>query len=209
MATDLWPGYLDDFRSPPLEFKPKFRYWLPDASADVEVLRQDIREMAAVGAGGFQFLSYYQIFPQPSDWSVYGYGTDTFRPFFRAAMETAQEEGVLMDFAVAANQGQGVPAEPGTHGIMNLTPQVNKSSRRLVWEAPASVNNGSWRIMAWYERYTNQRAIDGGQNPENYVQNESWIVDHFSAARSRLMTQFFDGYIVPDQSDTDLLAGVA
>lgn len=74
--------------------------------------------MASVGAGGFEFLPYYQIGSVPSsDWSEYAYGSKASREIFRAAMETAEEEGLLMDFAVAVNQGQGVPAEPGTLGL--------------------------------------------------------------------------------------------
>lgn len=59
--------------------------------------------------------------------------------------------------------------------------------------------------MAWYERYTNQRSVNGGKNPANYVQNGSWIVDHFSAAGSRRMTDFYDDFIIPEQSDKELL----
>ena len=62
--------------------------------------------------------------------------------------------------------------------------------------------------MSWYERYTNQRSIDGGDDPSNYMQNGSWIVDHFSARGSNLITKFFDDYIVPDREDKDLLAKV-
>jgi hypothetical protein len=62
--------------------------------------------------------------------------------------------------------------------------------------------------MAWYERHTNQRSIDGGPEAQTYVQNGSWIVDHFSAAGARLMTDFFDTHVVPEQSDRNLLAAV-
>lgn len=62
--------------------------------------------------------------------------------------------------------------------------------------------------MAWYERHTNQRSINGGPGASNYVQNGSWIVDHFSKAGSRIMTQFFDDHVVPDPEDRSLLAKV-
>lgn len=62
--------------------------------------------------------------------------------------------------------------------------------------------------MAWYERYTNQRSISGGQNPSNYIQNGSWIADHFSAAGSRKMTDFYDNFIIPEDSDKELLAKI-
>lgn len=71
--------------------------------------------MASVGAGGFEWLPYYQLGGHSK--SEYSYGSNASRELFRAAMETAEEEGLLVDFAVAANQGQGVPAEPGTPGL--------------------------------------------------------------------------------------------
>lgn len=80
-------------------------------------MRDDIRSMAGAGAGGFEFLPYYQFGLPPTDWSIYGYGTSAFRSVFRAAMEAAEEQNMLMDFAVAANQGQGVPATPETTGL--------------------------------------------------------------------------------------------
>jgi hypothetical protein len=73
--------------------------------------------MAAVGAGGFELLPYFELGDDPSHWGEFGYGTEAYRRIFRVAMETAKEEGLLMDFAVAANQGQGVPAAPGTEGL--------------------------------------------------------------------------------------------
>lgn len=90
---------------------------LPDASADERYVRDDIRSMADAGAGGFEFLPYYQFGKPATDWSKYGYGTTAFRPLFRAAMEAAEEQNMLMDFAVGANQGQGVPAPPETIGL--------------------------------------------------------------------------------------------
>lgn len=62
--------------------------------------------------------------------------------------------------------------------------------------------------MAWYERYTNQRSINAGEDPTGFLQNGSWIVDHFSAAGSQIMTDFFDNYVVPDSEDKVLLSKV-
>jgi hypothetical protein len=81
------------------------------------VVRDDLRQIAGVGAGGFELLPYFELGDNPSQWEEFGYGTEAYRRIFRAAMETAREEGLLMDFAVAANQGQGVPAEPGSEGL--------------------------------------------------------------------------------------------
>lgn len=62
--------------------------------------------------------------------------------------------------------------------------------------------------MAWYERHTNQRSINAGDEPASFLQNGSWIVDHFSAAGSQIMTDFFDSHVVPDPDDKALLSRV-
>lgn len=90
---------------------------MPDASADVEYVKQDLQAIAEAGAGGFEWLPYYQFGGVPTNWSDVGYGTEAFRNLNQAAMSSAFDLGILMDFAVGANQGQGVPANPETNGL--------------------------------------------------------------------------------------------
>lgn len=78
---------------------------------------RDIGEIAAVGAGGLEFLPYYQFGPQPTNWSEYGFGTEAYRAIFRAVMEAAAQNKILLDFSIGANQGQGVPSEPEQSGL--------------------------------------------------------------------------------------------
>lgn len=92
--------------------------------------------------------------------------------------------------------------------VLDLTSLVDTESRHLTWAAPANKSQYSWRIMAWYERFTNQRSINAGADPTGFLQNGSWIVDHFSAAGSQIMTDFFDNYVVPDFKDKVLLSKV-
>lgn len=79
--------------------------------------------MSFVGAGGFEFLPFYLYgLPvagaiPPTDWTVYGFGTPAFHAVFDSALHAAQDNNVLMDFAVGANQGQGVPSVPATAGL--------------------------------------------------------------------------------------------
>lgn len=95
------------------------------------------------------------------------------------------------------------------HQVIDLTSSVDAESRHLTWVAPTNDKSpSSWRIMAWYERYTNQRSINAGENPTDFIQNGSWVVDHFSAAGSQIMTDFFDNYVVPDPEDKPLLSKV-
>lgn len=44
------------FADPPALFRPRFRYWLPDASVDPAIAAADIDAAGAVGAGGVEFL---------------------------------------------------------------------------------------------------------------------------------------------------------
>lgn len=109
---------LGEFRSPAPNFKPKFRYWLPDASADVDWVVKDIDAIADVGAGGLEWLPYYQLRGElSSDWAEFGYGTEAFLKLNRAAFQAAANRDLIFDFSVGANQGQGVPSEPEGHGL--------------------------------------------------------------------------------------------
>ncbi|KAL3484600.1 hypothetical protein BJX62DRAFT_243769 [Aspergillus germanicus] len=112
----------DEFKSPPATSRPKFRYWLPDASIPIESLQRDIADLESIGAGGFELVPFYSYgnptgAAPPTDWNVYGFGTKAFRGVFEAALEAAVQNDVLMDFSLGASQGQGTPAEPGTQGL--------------------------------------------------------------------------------------------
>ncbi|KAI0533554.1 hypothetical protein GGR58DRAFT_109359 [Xylaria digitata] len=298
-------SFFDSFVSPEVQYRPKFRYWLPDASADVDAVVRDVADIAAVGAGGLEFLPYYQLGPIPTNWSEYGFGSESHRTIFRAVMDAVAEHEILLDFSVGGNQGQGVPSEPEEVGlalelvwllsahaaaalvlsrgrlisiysdqayvnvsipagqffngtlplstqpvnpelynmyaleefgqqnlsvvlgmevlaqsdsdsgtvtigrVVDLSDKVDRNARSISWVAPSSDEGNTWRLVAWYERYTNQRAIAGGQDPLNFVQNGSWIVDHFSAAGARKMTSFFDDYVVPEDADKEKLSRVS
>jgi hypothetical protein len=97
----------------------KDRY--PDASVPISVVQEDIANLSAAGAGGLEFLPFYLYgltsgLP-PTNWSIYGYGTEAYTQGFRAALEAAKDNNLLFDFAVGANQGQGAPAVPGSKGL--------------------------------------------------------------------------------------------
>ncbi len=55
---------------------------------------------------------------------------------------------------------------------------------------------GDWQIMAFYERYTNQRSCSGDLNPVGIIGNGSWVVDHFSDTGAKVTTDFFDQNIL-------------
>lgn len=112
-------------------------YRLPDASVPSEYVVRDIHEAKAIGAGGLEFLPFYaygagdesykrnmatnpdQPFVEPDfpDWDIYGFGTPAYVSLFKDALKAAKDAGVLLDLPLGANQGQGVPAVPGTAGL--------------------------------------------------------------------------------------------
>ncbi|KAG7075985.1 secreted protein [Colletotrichum scovillei] len=278
LATISEAHSLDNFVSPPNTYRPKFRYWLPDAEVDIEAVTRDVAEIASVGAGGLEFLPYYQFRAPSANWSTYGYGTNASRNIFRAAMQAAAENDLLFDFAIGANQGQGVPSEPESVGlalelayvnitvapghvfngtlplstqpaspslhffmhpceefgqqnlsfvlaveetsvsnasstainlgrVIDITTLVDPATRSISWMSPKD-SQSTWRLMAWYTRYTNQRSIDGAPDAATWVQNGSWVTDHFSAAGAKKLTGFFDEYMIPEEQDRELLVRV-
>lgn len=122
------------FKEPPIQYRPKFRYWyvsqafllvfvdsgrLPDASVPPSSVQDDVRQIAAVGAGGLEFLPYYSygLGPAVTDWSIYGFGTDAFNKLFSTALTASAEMNLTFDFAFGANQGAGVPSPVETLGL--------------------------------------------------------------------------------------------
>lgn len=68
------------FKNPSANVRPRFRYWLPDASVDLSRVEKDIEDAAAIGAGGVEVLGYYLYGGNPGDfapvdWTRYGWGT--------------------------------------------------------------------------------------------------------------------------------------
>lgn len=47
------------FTNPSQNVRPRFRYWVPDASVDLTTLAEDVRQAGVVGAGGVEILGYY------------------------------------------------------------------------------------------------------------------------------------------------------
>ncbi|GKZ27667.1 hypothetical protein AbraCBS73388_005296 [Aspergillus brasiliensis] len=111
------------FASPANDQRLKFRYWLPDASVDTDTVLKNIEEAAAIGAGGIEFLGLYNyggsLAAQPAgaDWATYGFGTPAFRKILKATLQTAKDLGLVYDFALGPNQGQGVPANTTDEGL--------------------------------------------------------------------------------------------
>lgn len=73
------------FQDPGPRMRPKFRYWIPDASVEADVLSQDVKRAKDAGMGGLELLGYYLYGGPPEngagrgtyapvDWAEYGFG---------------------------------------------------------------------------------------------------------------------------------------
>ena len=268
---------LPSFANPPASSRPKFRYWLPDASVPVSAVKADVAALADISAGGLEFLGFYNYgFPPFStDWSIYGFGTPAFKEVFKGALSTAAENKLVLDFAIGPATGSGVPAIPRTEGLamelvygsktinasekVGILPQpvlqfnhgflngwvhepedwgpselvavvaaevkerrqrsgggkaslvvlnedsvvdITNSTKngRVEWEVPSSsrVSGKQWVVMAFYQRFSNERTCKTNGRPSSWIGNGSWVVDHFSAVGAKKATDFWDQNIFND-----------
>ena len=94
--------------------------------------------------------------------------------------------------------------------MLNVSSFIDLTARaqggQLKWSAPAG--NSTWRIMSFWEKYTNQKECAGGVSPANFVQNGSWIVDHFSSSGAKVVTDFWDQDILNDTDISQLMRSV-
>ncbi|CAH0025578.1 unnamed protein product [Clonostachys rhizophaga] len=106
------------FQNPSVNVRPRFRYWVPDAAAELEWVIDDVKEIGRIGASGFELLGFYLYGGPPLgwgdyapvDWSIYGWGTKAWQKLFKTFAQATKDNGLIMDFAMGPNQGQGVPA---------------------------------------------------------------------------------------------------
>ncbi|CAK7205455.1 hypothetical protein SEUCBS139899_008229 [Sporothrix eucalyptigena] len=117
-----------DFRHPSVAFRPRLRYWIPDAHVDVEQVYDDIAQAGARGAAGVEVLGFYLYGAEPgtfvpTDWSAYGWGTPAWKAVLDTTIRAHRDHGLLMDVAIGPNQGQGVPAHEDEEGLQwDLSP---------------------------------------------------------------------------------------
>ncbi|KAF2474910.1 uncharacterized protein BDR25DRAFT_280543 [Lindgomyces ingoldianus] len=117
------------FEIPSANVRPKFRYWIPDASVNVDIVARDVKAVKDVGCGGLELLGYYLYGGPPSngagrgtyapvDWAKYGFGTTAWHTVFKAFVQAHKDNDLIMDFAMGPNQGTGVPAPINSEGLM-------------------------------------------------------------------------------------------
>ncbi|RYP69486.1 hypothetical protein DL769_005264 [Monosporascus sp. CRB-8-3] len=190
------------YKKPESKVRPRFRYWLPDASVDENVVMADIASASSVGAGGVEFLPFYEYggglgVPTGVDWSTYNFGTPPFRKLFRAALRAHEQNGLVMDFAIGPNQGQGVPARADDDGLQafDLVRFVNKTYDEYTLASGSLVEQTS---------HVHQGS---GKTASTIFDNGSFVVDHFDAKGANVVAKFWEEHMLRD-GIPDLLAKV-
>ncbi|KAM0138973.1 hypothetical protein ACHAO1_003305 [Botrytis cinerea] len=267
-ATDEHNYYKNNrgtFQNPAKDVRPKFRYWLPDASVDPAGIAADIKEIGSIGAGGIEMCNYFmyggQIGEPASDWSTYGFGTPAYNKILNTAAQATKDNDLVIDLALGPESGQGVPAEwdnpwqishnikvsagdtykgkvPGygngtllsvttaaiLHSENYSTPNLvvglipNGFINWTVWNISAdSLNDVTSRVRpdgtislefpqhqtakeyflwASYFKLSSDRAAIPGSSPQNFLQNGSFAVDHFSTRGAKVTTDFLEKYVL-------------
>ena len=93
---------------------------LPDADVDHDILKGDVQDLKKLGAGGLEFLPFYNYGfggVNDSKLETYAFGKPAFRDVLQIALEATKANGLSMDVVLGASQGQGVPSKPLTPGL--------------------------------------------------------------------------------------------
>ncbi|CZR61746.1 uncharacterized protein PAC_11643 [Phialocephala subalpina] len=206
------------FSNPSVNARPKFRYWLPDASVDPSLVAADIEGIGDVGAGGIELLNYYMYGGEDgnasTDWDIYGFGTPAYNEILKAAAQATKDHGLIMDFCMGPESGQGAPAEPDNPGLsyelisFNATVEPGGTFNGEVpgWGSGTLVSITTAMIVnvsQFDRRYAQSKPrrdylaiIPPGPNPTSFIKNGSFAVDHFSPNGAQVMTDFLEQFIL-------------
>ncbi|WP_270739833.1 glycosyl hydrolase [Massilioclostridium coli] len=102
-ASQKSTSLADEFQSPPVESKVTTRYWLPQAAVEEEELRQDVREFADLGLGGFEVVGFTTLTTGVTE--EYQWGTEN----WDKAMEILVDEAKKQGLQVHVTNGPGWP----------------------------------------------------------------------------------------------------
>lgn len=77
------------------------------------------------------------------------------------------------------------------------------------WQVPSSsARQESWVVMAFYQRFSNERSCVSVPQAPNWIGNGSWMVDHFSSAGAKKVTDFWDQQLLADPEIDGLMRQV-
>lgn len=152
-----------DFHNPVGLPRPAFRYWVPDADVEDNVLYADLQRIKEAGWDSAEIicLENYGIQLAVVDPGIYGYGGARWRQKFTTMLHAAQDLNMTIDFALGPTQGASIPIldpdSPGmntelTYGHINLTAGQTFSG---AVPTPGKVNAGYANAPDFYPPFTN------------------------------------------------------
>lgn len=100
--------------------RPYFRYWVPDAYVEDDILHFDLEQMSEHGAGGAEIicLENYGVEDAVVDPALYGYGGLRWHQKFNTILHAIQKLNMTVDFALGPTQGASIPIlDPDTKGM--------------------------------------------------------------------------------------------
>lgn len=84
--------------------------------------------------------------------------------------------------------------------LADVTSSVDMSSGFVSITLPAPANNGSYQLTAMYEAKTLERSCITTGNPQTWLQNGSFTVDHFSAKGARVVADFWSEHLLDSET---------
>jgi len=132
----------DTFANPPASVRPMYRYWMPLAYTDDDVLREELRDMAAAGAGGVEVAPF--VIPGAGNQSnafleQSGWGT----PLWAHRMEVITDEAAKLGLVVDQNMG---PQYPPTVRLLNSFNQPQAEQQLIFgreFDPPGTTRTGA------------------------------------------------------------------
>lgn len=109
-----------DFANPTGLARPIFRYWVPDADVDDNVLHSDIKNIHDAGWGSIEVicLENYGIELAVVNPAEFGYGGQNWAKRFRTMLQAAQDFNMTVDFSLGPTQGASIPIlDPDSEGL--------------------------------------------------------------------------------------------
>jgi hypothetical protein len=79
--------------------------------------------------------------------------------------------------------------------LTDITTKV-RSDGTITTKFPANVVVANYTLWAAYYKLSVARACVPGQNPQNFIQNGSFAVDHFSARGAKVTTDFLEQHVL-------------
>ncbi|GAA1057262.1 hypothetical protein GCM10017608_07230 [Agromyces luteolus] len=101
------------FADPPTAVRPMYRYWMPLAYTEDEVLREELRDMAAAGAGGVEIAPF--VVPGAGNQTnaflaEYGWGTPAWAHKIEVITDEAAKLGLSVDQSLGPQYPPTVPS---------------------------------------------------------------------------------------------------